>query len=70
MGNAEIFISFLANLLICGSKHVTLNQRVQGSSPCAPTNKIKRLCDYREGGVSVGVTLRVTAEENLQVDFH
>jgi hypothetical protein len=43
MGNAEIFISFLANLLICGSKHVTLNQRVQGSSPCAPTNKYKYL---------------------------
>ena len=40
MGNAEIFISFLANLLISASKHVTLNQRVQGSSPCAPTKNI------------------------------
>src|SRR5262245_49139035 len=24
-------------------EQLTLNQRVQGSSPCAPTNKIKRL---------------------------
>jgi hypothetical protein len=43
MGNAEIFISFLANLLICGSKHVTLNLRVPGSSPGAPTNYLNNL---------------------------
>jgi hypothetical protein len=43
MGNAEIFISFLANLLISASKHVTLNQRDQGSSPCAPTNHLNNL---------------------------
>jgi hypothetical protein len=49
MGNAEIFISFLANLLISASKHVTLNQRVQGSSPCAPTNKHKYLSSLFDG---------------------
>jgi hypothetical protein len=40
MSNAAIFISFPSNPLKCRIKHVTLNQRVQGSSPCAPTSKI------------------------------
>ena len=26
-------------------EQLTLNQRVQGSNPCAPTNKINDLCD-------------------------
>ena len=30
-------------------EQLTLNQRVQGSSPCAPTNKIKNLIDRRLG---------------------
>jgi hypothetical protein len=37
MSNAAIFISFPSNPLKCRIKHATLNQRVQGSSPCAPT---------------------------------
>ena len=31
-------------------EQLTLNQRVQGSSPCAPTNKIKKLCEMRGYG--------------------
>jgi hypothetical protein len=37
ISNAAIFIYFPANVLKCCIKLVTLNQRVQGSSPCAPT---------------------------------
>jgi hypothetical protein len=37
MSNAAIFIYFPPKPLKCYVKHVTLNQRVQGSSPCAPT---------------------------------
>jgi hypothetical protein len=33
--------------LINKSYLVTLNQRVQGSSPCAPTKTLKRSVDYR-----------------------
>jgi hypothetical protein len=39
MSNAAIFIYFPPKPLKCYVKHVTLNQRVQGSSPCAPTTK-------------------------------
>ena len=35
MGNAEVFVSFLANPLKCCSKHVTLNQRVSRRNPVA-----------------------------------
>jgi hypothetical protein len=52
MGNAEIFIYFPPKPLKCYVKHVTLNQRVQGSSPCAPTTKKIIFC-YRW---SFGVT--------------
>jgi hypothetical protein len=43
MSNAAIFISFPSNPLKCRIKHVTLNQRVQGSSPCAPTIDVATL---------------------------
>jgi hypothetical protein len=46
MGNAAIFIFFPSNPLKCRIKHVTLNQRVQGSSPCAPTNKFNMLVQF------------------------
>jgi hypothetical protein len=36
--NHRKIIPFTANPLFFWQKHQTLNQRVQGSSPCAPTN--------------------------------
>jgi hypothetical protein len=39
--------------LIDKSYLVTLNQRVQGSSPCAPTNKIKWLGDWSGQAVEI-----------------
>jgi hypothetical protein len=49
--NAAIFMYFPANLLKCCIKLLTLNQRVQGSSPCAPTIDIATLIliAYRRG---------------------
>jgi hypothetical protein len=50
--------------------HWTLNQRVQGSSPCAPTNEIKRLSYFtgvtatqqrRSGWRMGGATIEATA---------
>jgi hypothetical protein len=35
-------------------EQLTLNQRVQGSNPCAPTNEIN---DLRDFGGSLGLTL-------------
>jgi hypothetical protein len=36
----------VASGISCRAKHLTLNQRVQGSSPCAPTNEIKALAEF------------------------
>jgi hypothetical protein len=36
-------LSFTANALISQWEKLTLNQRVQGSNPCTPTNQIKDL---------------------------
>jgi hypothetical protein len=43
--NGRDHARFEVKPLILAIKNVTLNQRVQGSSPCAPTNKIKDLAD-------------------------
>jgi hypothetical protein len=44
--------------LICNGYLLTLNQRVQGSSPCAPTNKINNLFE----------NWRRSASQNLALD--
>jgi hypothetical protein len=43
MSNAAIFIFFLTNPLKWRNEQVTLNQRVPGSSPGAPTIDFTRL---------------------------
>ena len=44
------------------AEQLTLNQRVQGSSPCAPTKKIRYLAKAIQiasgSGVTLGVTIR------------
>jgi hypothetical protein len=53
-----------------GGEQLTLNQRVQGSSPCAPTNEIKCLSYFtgvtatqksRQGWPMGGTTIEATA---------
>jgi hypothetical protein len=38
-------------------EQLTLNQRVQGSSPCAPTNEIKNLSGFCVRGAKVAATV-------------
>ena len=42
---------------------LTLNQRVQGSSPCAPTNKIRHFCNLgKVTKIAVRTTMRTILE--------
>src|SRR5215208_7516296 len=41
--NGLKMLSFTSNALFSQGEKLTLNQRVQGSNPCTPTNKIKHL---------------------------
>jgi hypothetical protein len=40
-------------------EQLTLNQRVQGSSPCAPTNKIKHLAPKSVRGAKAVAAVRL-----------
>src|SRR6476620_2760680 len=59
--NHHKIIPFTANPLLCRQKQETLNQRVQGSSPCAPTKPINVLGQDRAPTVKSGGTIWDTA---------
>jgi hypothetical protein len=60
ISNGPILLRFWIKRLKRLAKKLTLNQRVQGSSPCAPTNKINNLIRIVLPARTPGVTPRVT----------
>ena len=65
--NTPILGSFTAKSLYCLIRNLTLNQRVQGSSPCAPTNDFNNLEQLLFGAPDNGNGLRTPCGPGKQL---